>query len=192
MILVVDNYDSFTYNLVQFVGELGADPVVVRNDALVLDDVAERAPKGIIISPGPGRPEDAGISIDLVRAHSGSFPILGVCLGHQSIGVAFGGRVGRTHPLHGKSSPVEHYGGALFRGVPSPFLAGRYHSLIVELEALPDVLEVTARTEDGIVMAVRHREHPTYGLQYHPESILTPDGKQVLANFLVEVGEIEA
>jgi len=202
LILVIDNYDSFTYNLVQFVGELGADPRVFRNDELDVDEIAELAPSGMIVSPGPGRPEDGGVSVDAIRHCSGRFPILGVCLGHQSIGVAFGGRIGRVPPLHGKSSPVKHDDSAIYTGLPSPFLAGRYHSLVVELRGLPDVLDVTARTEDGIVMGMRHREHPTFGVQFHPESILTVRGgtgsvdakelvgKRLLGNFLHECGEI--
>ena len=192
MIIVIDNYDSFTYNLVQFSGELGAEPLVYRNDAVSVTEIEDRQPKGIIISPGPGRPEDAGISVDVVRAYSGKLPILGVCLGHQSIGVAFGAQVGRTHPLHGKASQVEHDGSPLFRGLDNPFRAGRYHSLIVEMENMPEVLQVTARTADGIIMGLRHEEHPTYGVQFHPESVLTFAGKQLLGNFLMECGEIES
>ncbi|MEM7264259.1 MAG: aminodeoxychorismate/anthranilate synthase component II, partial [Planctomycetota bacterium] len=146
--------------------------------------------RGIIISPGPGAPCDAGVSIDVVKAFTGRLPILGVCLGHQSIGAAFGGNVGRTVPLHGKSSDVEHDGSGIFQGVESPFEAGRYHSLHVEFDAIPQELEVTARSLDGIVMGLKHREHPTYGLQFHPESVLTPGGQRILANFLVECGEI--
>jgi anthranilate synthase/aminodeoxychorismate synthase-like glutamine amidotransferase len=198
MIIVIDNYDSFTYNLVQFVGELGAEPVVFRNDAITPAQIRERRPRGIIISPGPGTPYDAGVSMDVIRQLSGEIPILGVCLGHQALGAAFGGKVGRTVPLHGKSSLVRHDGSALFARVSNPFRAGRYHSLVVEPERLPDELVVTARTENstrngtgnGIVMALRHREHATYGVQFHPESILTEDGKVLLLNFLKLSGEV--
>ena len=191
MIFVIDNYDSFTYNLVQAIGELGATPMVARNDAVEVDAIREKRPNGIIISPGPGRPEDAGISVQVVRTYSGEIPVLGVCLGHQAIGVAFGARVDRTHPLHGKSSPVSHDGSRLFEGVDSPFAAGRYHSLVVELNDVPADLEVSARTEDGIIMAIRHREHRTYGVQFHPESVLTPGGQRLLRNYLEECQEIE-
>jgi anthranilate synthase/aminodeoxychorismate synthase-like glutamine amidotransferase len=192
MIVVIDNYDSFTYNLVQFIGELGAEPQVFRNDAVDCRAIDEKKPRAIIISPGPGRPEDAGISMEVVRAYSGRVPLLGVCLGHQAIGAAFGAGIGRTHPLHGKASDVRHDGSGLYLGLSDPFRAGRYHSLVVELRGLPAVLEVTARTGDGIVMGLRHREHPTYGVQFHPESILTSGGKILLGNFLRECGEIEA
>ena len=198
MIIVIDNYDSFTYNRVQFVGGLGAEPVVFRNDAITPAQIRERRPRGIIISPGPGTPYDAGVSMDVIRQLSGEIPILGVCLGHQALGAAFGGKVGRTVPLHGKSSLVRHDGSALFARVSNPFRAGRYHSLVVEPERLPDELVVTARTENstgngtrnGIVMALRHREHATYGVQFHPESILTEDGKVLLLNFLKLSGEV--
>ena len=190
MIVVIDNYDSFTYNLVQFIGELGAEPQVFRNDAIRPEEIRPLAPNGIIISPGPGRPSDAGISVDIYRELAGEFPILGVCLGHQSLGEAFGARVGRSEPLHGKSTPATHTGSPLFEGVSSPFRAGRYHSLIVERDSLPDTLEVTASTEDGIVMGLKHREHDTFGVQFHPESILTEDGKQLLRNFLTLTGEL--
>lgn len=202
MILLIDNYDSFTYNLVQFIGELGADPRVFRNDEIQVEEIVEHAPSGMIVSPGPGRPEDGGVSVDAIRACSGRFPILGVCLGHQSIGVAFGGRIGRVTPLHGKSSLVRHDDSSIYAGLPSPFLAGRYHSLVVERDDWPDALTVTAETEEGIVMGMRHREHPTFGVQFHPESILTVSGetanggakdlvgKRLLENFLNECGEI--
>ena len=185
MILVIDNYDSFTYNLVQFIGELGADPVVHRNDRISLEEIDELSPAGIIVSPGPGHPQEGGISLDLIRNQSGKVPILGVCLGHQSIGFAMGGKIGRTHPLHGKSSMVTHGGTDLFAGVSSPFEAGRYHSLVVEKEGLPETLVVTAETADGIIMGLRHSEHPTYGVQFHPESILTEQGSSLLRNFLM-------
>ena len=190
MIVVIDNYDSFTYNLVQFIGELGATPVVYRNDAVSPDEIRALKPNGIIISPGPGRPADAGVSVDVCRELSGAVPILGVCLGHQALGEAFGGTIGRTPPFHGKSSLAEHDESTLFAGLPSPLRVGRYHSLIVQLEDIPDALVVTARTADGIVMGLRHRDHPTFGVQFHPESILTQDGKTLLKNFLVLCGEL--
>ena len=191
MILVIDNYDSFTYNLVQFLGELGAELEVFRNDAIGASEIQSRRPRGIVISPGPGRPEEAGVSMAVVDDWSGRLPILGVCLGHQAIGAAFGGRIGRTHPLHGKASEVVHSGTGIYQGLPSPFSAGRYHSLVVDEDGLPESLEVTARTHDGIVMGLRYREHATYGVQFHPESILTDHGKTLLGNFLRECGEIE-
>jgi anthranilate synthase/aminodeoxychorismate synthase-like glutamine amidotransferase len=190
MILVIDNYDSFTYNLVQFIGELGAEPDVVRSDALDVDGIRARSPRGIIISPGPGHPKDAGVSVDAIRGLTGEIPILGVCLGHQAIGLAFGGRIDRVVPLHGKWSSVEHAGTGIFRGVESPFQAGRYHSLVVAKEGFPAALEISATTGGGIVMGLRHRSAPTYGVQFHPESILTHHGKRILANFLEEAGEI--
>ena len=190
MILVIDNYDSFTYNLVQFIGELGAQPRVERNDAITVDEALASEPAGIIVSPGPGRPEQGGISVDLIRRACGQVPTLGVCLGHQSLGAAFGGRIERVEPLHGKSSAVRHDGRGLFAGLPDPLRAGRYHSLVVAADSVPECLEVTARTEDGIVMGLCHREHPTYGVQFHPESILTSEGRSLLGNFLRECGEI--
>ena len=190
MILLIDNYDSFTYNLVQFIGELGADPRVYRNDAISPEEVDSKAPRGMIISPGPCTPQEAGVSIAAVQELSGKMPILGVCLGHQSIGAAFGGTIGRVLPVHGKSSLISHYGEDLFEGLENPFPAGRYHSLVVEQDDLPDELQVTARTGDGIVMGVRHRSHSTFGVQFHPESILTPGGKGLLKNFLELCGEI--
>ncbi len=189
MIVVIDNYDSFTYNLVQFIGELGADPTVFRNDATTPEKVRKLQPRGIIISPGPCTPQEAGISVELVQKLSGEIPILGVCLGHQSIGAAFGGTVARVVPIHGKASLVYHDGNDLFEGVDSPLSVGRYHSLVVDAD-LPGGIEATARTEDGLVMAIRHREHPTFGLQFHPESILTPSGKGLLKTFLQLCGEI--
>ena len=184
MILLIDNYDSFTYNLAQYLGELGASVEVVRNDALNLDAIDERAPSHIVISPGPGTPDDAGISVDAIRRFAPSVPILGVCLGHQAIGQAFGGQVVRAGRLmHGKVSSVEHNGRDLFAGLPSPLRATRYHSLVVA-EPLPDDLEATARTPEGELMALRHREYPTFGVQFHPESILTEFGRQLLGNFL--------
>ena len=184
MILVIDNYDSFTFNLVQYLGELGEKPKVFRNDKIGLNDITEIAPDSILISPGPCTPHEAGISMDVIREFSGRIPILGVCLGHQSIAAVFGGEVIRAPRLmHGKTSAIEHNGEGLFAGLPSPFTATRYHSLIVP-EPLPDCLERTAWTAEGELMGLRHREHPTFGLQFHPESILTEHGHQMLKNFL--------
>ena len=184
MILLIDNYDSFTFNLAQYLGELGASPVVRRNDRITVEEIEEMRPDRIVISPGPGRPEDAGVSVDVIRRFGPRLPLLGVCLGHQGIGVAFGGAVVRaTQVMHGKVSSVRHDGRGVFRGVSQPFNAGRYHSLVVA-EPVPDVLEVAARTEDGTIMAVRHREFPVHGVQFHPESVLTGEGRQVLRNFL--------
>ena len=185
-VLVIDNYDSFTYNLVQYLGELGAEVEVVRNDAESVDALLAREPDGVVISPGPGAPEQAGVSIEVVkRFGERGVPLLGVCLGHQSIGVAFGGRVGRARRLmHGKTSEMHHSGQGVFAGLPAPFTATRYHSLVIEPEHCPDCLEVTARSEDGEIMGVRHRTLPVEGVQFHPESILTQSGKQLLANFL--------
>ncbi|GAB4456995.1 MAG: aminodeoxychorismate/anthranilate synthase component II [Anaerolineae bacterium] len=184
MILVIDNYDSFTYNLVQLMGELGADLCVFRNDQITLDEVRALRPSHIVISPGPGTPDDGGVSLDVIRALGPTTPILGVCLGHQCIGQAYGGRVVRAPRLmHGKTSLVYHKNAPLFTGVPSPFEATRYHSLIVE-EPLPADLVVTAFTDAGEVMALRHKEHPVVGVQFHPESILTRFGMRILQNFL--------
>jgi anthranilate synthase/aminodeoxychorismate synthase-like glutamine amidotransferase len=184
MILVIDNYDSFTYNLVQYLGELGAELAVYRNDALSVDDVRVLAPSHIVLSPGPGEPKDGGISLDVIRALYRSTPILGVCLGHQCIGAAFGGRVDRAPRLmHGKTSEIYHSGDSILAGIPSPFTATRYHSLVV-YEPLPDCLQVTATTDQGEVMALKHKEAPTFGLQFHPESILTKCGKDILHNFM--------
>jgi len=182
--LVIDNYDSFTFNLVQYLGELGEVPEVFRNDRITLDGIAAMHPAHILISPGPCTPAEAGISVDLIRRFSGQIPILGVCLGHQAMGVAFGGNVIRAPRLmHGKTSPIHHDGSGIFSGIPSPFTATRYHSLIVE-EPLPEELVRTAWTEEGELMGMRHREHPTFGVQFHPESILTEHGHKMLANFL--------
>ncbi|MCQ3932646.1 MAG: anthranilate/aminodeoxychorismate synthase component II [Chloroflexi bacterium] len=184
MILVIDNYDSFTYNLVQLLGSLGADLKVIRNDALTLQEVAALNPSRIVISPGPGDPNDGGISLDAISQLGQHIPIFGVCLGHQCIGQAYGGRVIRAPRLmHGKTSQIYHRNQKLFTGVPSPFVATRYHSLIVE-EPLPDCLSVTAFTEEGEVMALRHKEYPVVGVQFHPESILTTYGVRILQNFL--------
>ena len=182
--LVIDNYDSFTFNLVQYLGELGELPEVFRNDQITLDEIAAMHPAHIVISPGPCTPAEAGISVELIRRFSGEIPILGVCLGHQSMGVAFGGNVIRAPRLmHGKTSPIHHDGSGIFAGIPSPFTATRYHSLIVE-EPLPPALVRTAWTEEGELMGMRHFEHPTFGVQFHPESILTEHGHRMLANFL--------
>jgi anthranilate synthase/aminodeoxychorismate synthase-like glutamine amidotransferase len=185
MLLVIDNYDSFTYNLVQYFGELGADPVVKRNDAVTTDEVERMRPQKIVISPGPGTPSDAGISMDLIRRFGPKLPILGVCLGHQSIGEVYGGKVVRAERLmHGKTSPIRHDGKGVFAGLPNPFEATRYHSLLVEKKSVPACLEVTADTAEGEIMGLRHREFPVHGVQFHPESILSKEGKDLLANFL--------
>ena len=186
MVLVIDNYDSFTYNLVQYLGELGADLVVRRNDAITVEDVGRLDPRRIVISPGPGRPEDAGITVDLIRAYAPTIPILGVCLGHQAIGMAFGAVIVPAPALlHGKCSDVEHDGSGLFAGVASRFSAGRYHSLAVSAEPWPEELMVVARAvDDGTVMGLRHRRFPAHGVQFHPESVLTDEGKLILNNFL--------
>jgi anthranilate synthase/aminodeoxychorismate synthase-like glutamine amidotransferase len=185
MILVIDNYDSFTYNLVQYLGELGVKPRVYRNDALTISEIRELRPERILISPGPGVPGDAGITIDLIREFSSEIPILGVCLGHQAIGEAFGGRVVRApYLMHGKISEICHDSATIFRGIPYRFKATRYHSLIVEKEGLPGDLEVSATTPDGLVMGLRHRKFPAEGVQFHPESVMTEHGKKLLENFL--------
>jgi len=186
MILVLDNYDSFTYNLVQYLGELGAQVEVVRNDATTIDAIEQARPERIVISPGPGRPEDAGLTMEVIRRLGATTPILGVCLGHQAIGAVFGGSVVRAPvPVHGKTSTIEHDGRGVFRGVPSPFVASRYHSLVVAEDGLPASLEISAKTkEDGIIMGLRHREFPVHGVQFHPESILTGEGHHLLRNFL--------
>ena len=184
MILLIDNYDSFTYNLAQYLGELGAAPVVKRNDEVTFDDVVAMRPSRIVISPGPGRPEDAGISVDVIKRLGVTTPVLGVCLGHQGIGIAFGGQVVRAVELmHGKTSTVHHDGAGVFRGVTQPFAAGRYHSLVIS-QPLPAGLELAAHTEDGVVMGVRHRQYPIHGVQFHPESVLTNEGRKLLRNFL--------
>jgi anthranilate synthase/aminodeoxychorismate synthase-like glutamine amidotransferase len=184
MLLIIDNYDSFTYNLVQYFGELGAEIEVYRNDQITVEEIAARHPDQIVISPGPGEPDDAGISKEVIRQLGPTIPTLGVCLGHQCMGEVFGGKVVRAPRLmHGKTSPVYHYGGGLFTGIPSPFEATRYHSLIVE-EPIPDCLEITAFTKEGEMMGLRHKEYPIYGVQFHPESILTSSGKHILKNFL--------
>ena len=184
MILMIDNYDSFTYNLVQYIGEMGWEIRVSRNDCITLQEIAALAPRGIIISPGPCTPKKAGISLPVIQHFAGQIPILGVCLGHQAIGQAFGGRVKPTARLmHGKTSDIFHDGKSIFRNIPSPFAATRYHSLIVERETLPDCLEITAWTKEGDIMGLRHREHAVVGVQFHPESIMTRYGKELLRNF---------
>jgi para-aminobenzoate synthetase component 2 len=185
MILMIDNYDSFTYNLVQYLGEMGEELAVHRNDQITVDEVAAMKPDRIIISPGPCTPNEAGISVETIRRMSGTTPILGVCLGHQSIGQAFGGEVVRAGRLmHGKTSPIRHDGRTLFRGLANPFEATRYHSLLVRRETLPDCLEISAETDEGEIMGLRHRDLPVEGVQFHPESVLTEHGKQLLRNFV--------
>jgi len=185
MLLMIDNYDSFTYNLVQYLGELGADVRVFRNDEITVDEIAKLAPDQLVISPGPSTPNEAGISGETIRTFGGRIPLLGVCLGHQSIGAAYGGRVVRADRLmHGKTSPIHHDGRTLFENLPEPFDATRYHSLLIERSTLPDCLEISAWTEEGEIMGVRHREHLVEGIQFHPESILTLEGKNLLRNFL--------
>ena len=182
---MIDNYDSFTYNLVQYMGELGAELEVYRNDKITVAEIKKMKPEKIVVSPGPCTPDRAGISVDVIREFSGKVPILGVCLGHQSIGQAFGGKVIRAPKVrHGKTSEVSHDGKTLFKGLSNPFVATRYHSLIVERESLPDCFEISAWTDDGLIMGFRHKEYPTEGVQFHPESILTVEGKQLLQNFI--------
>ena len=184
MILLIDNYDSFTWNLAQYFGELGAPPLVRRNDEITPDEIEGLHPTHIVISPGPGRPEDAGVSVEVIRRFGPTVPLLGVCLGHQGIGIAFGGEVVRAPELmHGKVSSVEHDGRGVFRDLPLPFVAGRYHSLVVA-DPLPPSLEASARTGDGTIMGLRHTAHPIHGVQFHPESVLTGEGKKMLRNFL--------
>jgi anthranilate synthase/aminodeoxychorismate synthase-like glutamine amidotransferase len=185
MLLVIDNYDSFTYNLVQCLGELGAEPVVRRNDQVTVDEIASGGYRGLVISPGPGEPKGAGISLAAIRELGGRLPILGVCLGHQAIGEAFGGRIVRApRPVHGKASRVSHDGRGIFAGLPADIEVARYHSLVIEPLTCPQVLEVTASTSEGIIMGVRHRTLPIEGVQFHPESVLTSNGMQILSNFV--------
>jgi anthranilate synthase component II len=186
VILVIDNYDSFTYNLVQYLGELGTQPLVRRNNEVTLDEIADLAPERIVISPGPGRPEQAGITLDVIKRFGPTTPLLGVCLGHQAIGMAYGGAVVRASaPMHGKTSSITHDGRGVFAGIATPFTVARYHSLVVDRNGWPADLEITAQTEDdGTVMALRHRRHPIHGVQFHPESILTREGQHLLRNFL--------
>jgi anthranilate synthase component II len=190
MLLMIDNYDSFTYNLVQYLGELGEDVRVFRNDETTLDEVALLAPRAIVISPGPCTPKEAGISVPLIERFAGDVPILGVCLGHQAIGQAFGGRIVHAQRvMHGKTSPIHHEGQGVFAGLPNPLTATRYHSLVIERDSLPDCLEITAWTDDGEIMGVRHREKAVEGVQFHPESILTEAGHDLLRNFLKQRSE---
>jgi len=185
VILLLDNYDSFTYNLAQYLGELGCQVEVHRNDRINVEQIAQRKPERIVISPGPCTPQEAGISVELIQKLAGKIPILGVCLGHQAIGAAFGGKIVRAPKLfHGKTSEIQHRGTGIFRELPNPFTATRYHSLIVERKSLPRELVVTAETSDGIIMGLQHREYPVEGVQFHPESVLTESGKQLLKNFL--------
>jgi anthranilate synthase component II len=188
-VLLVDNYDSFVYNLVQELGELGADPVVFRNDAIDVAGIRAARPDAVLISPGPGRPEDGGVSLEAIRELAGEIPLLGVCLGHQCIGQAYGGTiVGAPHLMHGKTSEIHHDGSGLFAGLPNPFVATRYHSLVVRPDSVPDALEVTATSTDGVVMGLRHRTLRVEGVQFHPESVLTASGPALLANFLAQLG----
>lgn len=185
MILLLDNYDSFTYNLAQYLGELGCQVEVHRNDRISVEQIAQRKPERIVISPGPCTPQEAGICVELVQKLAGKIPILGVCLGHQAIGAAFGGKIIRAPKLfHGKTSQIRHDGSGVFRGLPNPFTATRYHSLIVERKSLPAKLQVTAETDDDIIMGMQHQDYPLIGVQFHPESVLTDSGKQLLKNFL--------
>jgi len=185
MILMIDNYDSFTFNLVQYLRQLGEDVVVYRNDEISLEEIEKMKPAAIFLSPGPCSPTEAGITVDVIRTFYRRIPLMGVCLGHQSIGYAFGAEVVRADQLmHGKTSQISHDGKTIFKGVPNPFTAGRYHSLIIKRESLPDCLEVSAETEEGEIMGIRHRDFPVEGIQFHPESILTPNGKRILRNFL--------
>ncbi len=185
MILMIDNYDSFTYNLVQYFGELGADLKVCRNDTLTLQDIKTFRPERIVISPGPGRPEDAGISVSLIKEFAGKIPILGVCLGHQAIGYSYGGKIIQAkHLMHGKTSLITHHQKNIFKDIDNPFEATRYHSLVIEEQTMPVCLQVTAHSDDGEVMGIEHKEFPVWGVQFHPESILTHAGKDILKNFL--------
>ncbi len=186
MILVIDNYDSFTYNLVQYLGELGTQPFVRRNNEITIDEISRLKPERIVISPGPGRPEQAGITLDVIKTFGPTTPVLGVCLGHQAIGMAFGGLVVRANvPMHGKTSSIKHDGRGVFSGIASPLTVARYHSLVVDRASVPKDLEISAQTEeDGTIMALRHREFPVHGVQFHPESIMTREGHHLLRNFL--------
>jgi anthranilate synthase/aminodeoxychorismate synthase-like glutamine amidotransferase len=185
MILMIDNYDSFTYNLVQYLGQLGCDVAVHRNDEITLEEIEAMAPEAIFLSPGPCTPKEAGVTVEVIRRFHERIPIMGICLGHQAIGYAFGAEVVRAEKLmHGKTSPVFNDGRSIFKGLPNPFTAGRYHSLLVQRDTLPPFLEVSAETEEGEVMGLRHRHYPIEGVQFHPESVLTPNGKRILKNFL--------
>ncbi len=193
MILVIDNYDSFTYNLVQYLGEMGEELVVYRNDEITVDEIERMAPDRIVISPGPCTPNEAGVSVETIRRLAGKIPLLGVCLGHQSIGAAFGGEIVRAKaPMHGKTSLIHHDGRGVFTGLENPFVATRYHSLVIRRETIPDCLKISAWTEDGEIMGVRHRDFPVEGVQFHPESILTRAGKELLRNFVAGTWEPEA
>lgn len=183
-VLLLDNYDSFTYNLMHYIGVTGASVDVIRNDAASVEELKSRGYDAIVISPGPGAPEESGICLELIRSVSGTIPLLGVCLGHQAIGQAFGGKIVRTAPMHGKVSNIRHMGKSIFTGLPSPFHATRYHSLIIERESLPSALSITAETEDGIIMGVMHQTHNTHGVQFHPESIASEHGHWMISNFL--------
>jgi anthranilate synthase component 2 len=189
MLVLIDNYDSFTYNLVHFLGELGASADVIRNDKITPEEVIARRPSGIVISPGPCDPDQAGICLDLITRVNGAIPILGVCLGHQCIGQAYGGRIVRANPvMHGKLSTISHANSGLFKGLPNNFQATRYHSLVIERATLPECLEVTAQTSDGVIMGIAHRSHPVHGVQFHPESIASQFGHELLRNFLLLTG----
>jgi anthranilate synthase/aminodeoxychorismate synthase-like glutamine amidotransferase len=188
MILMIDNYDSFTYNLVQYIGQLGGEVVVHRNDVISIDEIRQLKPNAIVLSPGPCTPKEAGISVEVIKELGATIPILGVCLGHQAVGYAFGGEVIRAQRImHGKTSQVINDGRTIFQGLPNPFVAGRYHSLILERDSLPDCFEISAETEEGEIMGIRHKELPVEGVQFHPESILTPNGKRLLKNFLTMI-----
>jgi anthranilate synthase/aminodeoxychorismate synthase-like glutamine amidotransferase len=192
MILMIDNYDSFTFNIVQYLGQMGEDVLVFRNDRITLDEINKLQPQAIFLSPGPRTPREAGITVEVIRNFYASFPIMGICLGHQSIGSAFGGEIIRAQRImHGKTSLVLHDDKTIFAGLPNPFSAGRYHSLVVKRGTLPDCLEISAETEDGEIMGLRHRQYPVEGIQFHPESVLTPQGKRVLKNFLKYAGRKE-
>ena len=189
MLILIDNYDSFTYNLVHYIGELGADCLVVRNDKISVDEVLAKQPQAIVLSPGPCTPDDAGICLDLIKAAKGKVPILGVCLGHQAIGQSYGGNIVRAkEPMHGKLSSITHTGKGVFARLPKSFEVTRYHSLVIEPASLPDCLEVTAETNDGIIMGVQHKDAPIHGVQFHPESIASENGHSILANFLTIAG----
>jgi anthranilate synthase/aminodeoxychorismate synthase-like glutamine amidotransferase len=182
---MIDNYDSFTYNLVQYLGQFGQEVLVRRNDEISLDEISDMKPAALFLSPGPCTPKEAGITVDVIKKFYRTIPVMGVCLGHQAIGYAFGGKViGAERLMHGKTSPIHNDGKTIFKGLPNPFVAGRYHSLIVEKKSLPDCLEISAETAEGEIMAIRHREYRVEGIQFHPESILTPNGKRIIKNFL--------
>lgn len=192
MLLMIDNYDSFTFNIVQYLGQMGEDVRVYRNDKITLDEIRKLKPEAIFLSPGPCSPKEAGITVAVIREFYKTLPLMGICLGHQSIGYAFGGDIVRADRImHGKVSPVHHDGKTLFTGLPNPFTAGRYHSLVVKPETLPSCLEVSAKTAEGEIMGLRHKEYPVEGIQFHPESVLTPQGKRILRNFLKTIGRKE-